>query len=151
MKSDSRLSWVLHVMLHMADSDRPLTSEEIATFLDTHPVVVRRVLGGLRRLGFVAAAKGRGGGWTIACDLKAVTLRDVYEAVGMPSVLAIGHRTVNPKCLVEQAVNTALGDAFRAAEALLLARLGEVSLAELSADFRRRMAAHPRKRHAHAH
>ena len=56
-------------------------------------------------------------------------------------MLALGHRTEAPGCLVEQAVNAALDDAGRAAEALLLSRLAEVTLAELSADFHARLAA----------
>ena len=74
-------------------------------------------------------------------DLRKITLRDVYDALGHPSLLAIGNRTESPGCLVEQAVNAALDGAFHDAEALLLSRLGEVTLAELSADFHRRLAA----------
>ena len=48
-------------------------------------------------------------------------------------------RTEVPACLVEQAVNAALNQALRDAEKLLLARLGEVTLAKLSADFHRRL------------
>ena len=44
-----------------------------------------------------------------------------------------------PKCLVEQAVNAALDQAFDDAEALLLSRLGSVTLAMLSADFHKRL------------
>ncbi len=68
-----------------------------------------------------------------------------------PVLLAIGHRTESPGCLVEQAVNAALGDAFRDAEALLIERLGNVSLADLAADFRTRYAAHRRGRKGHKH
>jgi hypothetical protein len=39
--------------------------------------------------------------------------------------------------LVEQAVNDALSDAMQEAEALLVQRLGEVTLTALSADFHR--------------
>ncbi|MES2530768.1 MAG: Rrf2 family transcriptional regulator [Pseudomonadota bacterium] len=151
MKKDSRLSSVLHVLLHMAHSDRPLTSEELAGYLQTHSVMVRRTLAGLRELGYVQSGKGHGGGWTIACDLSAVTLRDVYDAVGSPTVFAMGNRADDPACLVEQAVNDALADAFRDAESLLIERLGSVTLADLSADFNRRLAAHPRRNHLHAH
>jgi hypothetical protein len=42
---------------------------------------------------------------------------------------------------VEQAVNSALDHAYRDAEALLMARLHEVTLAALSKDFHRRMVA----------
>lgn len=139
MKKDSRLSSVLHVLLHMAQSEGPLTSEALARMLGTHPVVVRRVLSSLRENGYVASTKGHGGGWVVACDLREVTLLDVYRAVGEPTVFAMGHRLENPQCLVEQAVNEALDDAFRQAEALLVERLGGVTLADLAADFGRRM------------
>ena len=99
MRRDSRLSSVLHVLLHMAHSNRPLTSEELAGYLQTNAVVVRRVLGRLRELGYVDSVKGHGGGWSIVCDLDTVTLRDIYEAVGSPSVFAMGNRVENPECL----------------------------------------------------
>jgi DNA-binding IscR family transcriptional regulator len=149
MKRDSKLSSVLHVLLHMSEAGRPLTSDELAGYLQTNPVVVRRTLAGLRERGLVASEKGHGGGWTIACDLKAVTLRDVYDAVGAPAVLALDHRSENPACLVEQAVNAALDDAFREAEALLVARLGAVTLADLAADFTRRHQRHRKSQHDH--
>ncbi|WP_067650435.1 Rrf2 family transcriptional regulator [Dokdonella koreensis] len=151
MKSDSRLSSVLHVLLHMIHSDRPLTSEALAGYLQTHPVVVRRTLAGLRTLGYVGSTKGHGGGWVVTCDPAVVTLHDIYTAVGAPALFAIGHRTPDPVCLVEQAVNAALDDAFQEAEALLTARLGGITLAALAADFGHRLAAHPRSTHIHAH
>lgn len=141
MKRDSKLSRILHALLHMAQHSDPMTSEQLAKCMDTNPVVVRRTMAGLREAGFVRSEKGHGGGWSIACDLKAVTLRDVHEALGAPALFAIGNRTETPGCLVEQSVNAALDDAFRDAEALLIERFGSISLAQLSADFHRRMAA----------
>ena len=139
MKRDSRLSGVLHVLLHMAEHEGPMTSEMLAKAMQTNPVVIRRVMAGLREAGYVRSEKGHGGGWTLACDLGAVTLRDVYNALGHPALLSIGNRTESPGCLVEQAVNAALSDAFREAEALLLARFETVTLAALSADFHARL------------
>ena len=139
MKRDSRLSGVLHVLLHMAEHEGPMTSETLAKAMQTNPVVIRRVMAGLREAGYVRSEKGHGGGWTLACDLGAVTLRDVYNALGHPALLSIGNRTESPGCLVEQAVNAALSDAFREAEALLLARFETVTLAALSADFHTRL------------
>lgn len=141
MKKDSKLSSVLHVLLHMAHWNRPATSEEMARVLHTNPVVIRRTLAGLRDLGYVDSVKGHGGGWTLACDLKQVTLKDIYDAVGAPTVFSMGHRTADPACLVEQAVNTALDGAFKAAEMLLIDRLTSITLADLSADFNHRFCA----------
>jgi DNA-binding IscR family transcriptional regulator len=136
MKRDSRLSGVLHVLLHMAEHDGPVTSEVLARAMTTNPVVIRRILAGLREHGYVQSEKGHGGGWSLARDLGSVTLRDIYIALGCPSLLAIGNRTESPGCVVEQAVNAALGESFDAAEAFLLARFGEVTLASLSASVR---------------
>ncbi len=145
MRRDSRLSGVLHVLLHMDQHDGPSTSEHMAKAMGTNPVVIRRVMAGLREQGYVRSEKGHGGGWTLACDLAKVTLRDVYSALGSPSLLAIGNRTEAPGCVVEQAVNAALGESFDAAEALLLQRLGEVTLAALSEDARARVTARDHK------
>lgn len=124
-----------------------MTSDMLAKAMSTNPVVIRRIMAGLREHGYVQSEKGHGGGWTLACDLSSVTLRDVYTALGCPSLLAIGHRTEAPGCLVEQAVNAALGKSFEDAEALLLSRLGDVTLAMLSADFHKRLATHRRAQH----
>lgn len=147
MKRDSRLSGVLHVLLHMAEAGTPRTSEALAGMMQTNPVVIRRILGGLRDQGLVSSEKGHGGGWRLVCDLEEVTLYDIHVALGKPALLALGHRTEMPGCLVEQAVNAALGDAFVSAEQQLLERFRGVTLAELSRDFHQGLA--DRRTHAH--
>ena len=131
---------MLHVLIHMlrADSGEAMTSEKLAQSMETNPVVIRRIFSGLRKAGFVSSEKGHGGGWRIACDPSKITLEDIYRAVGAPAILAMEHRTEAPGCLVEQSVNSILEPAFRAAEAAVLARLKEVTLAELAADVNRR-------------
>lgn len=143
MRRDSRLSGVLHVLLHMAKADTPVTSEVLAKVMATNPAVVRRVMAGLRELGYVRSEKGHGGGWLLARELAEITLRDVYDALGRPSLFAMGNRTEAPGCLVEQAVNAALDTAFQEAEALLLSRLDAITLAGLADDFHARLAARP--------
>ena len=61
-------------------------------------------------------------------------------------MFAIGNRNQTPECLVEQSVNAALEGTFAEAEALLLKRFSEITLADLAADFARRHAAARRKR-----
>lgn len=135
MKRDSRLSWVLHALLHMSQADRSITSDQLAGWMDTNPVVVRRTMGLLRDEGLLATVKGPGGGWSLACDPDKVTLRRLHEILGDASLFAIGVKTETPSCLVEAAVNRRLTGAMAEAEALLLARLGEITLADLLADF----------------
>lgn len=133
------MSGVLHVLLHMAEQTSPVTSESLARRMNTNPVVVRRIMAGLRDKGYLQSEKGHGGGWRLACDLSTLTLRDIYIALGHPTLLAIGNRTESPGCPVEQAVNAVLNPVFRQVEDLLLSRLGEVTIAILSADFHKRL------------
>lgn len=140
MKRDSRLSSVLHALLHMAEHDGPMTSEMIGQCLGANPVVVRRTMGLLREAGLVTAERGHAGGWRISADLASVNLRQLHEALGEPAVFAIGNRNENPQCLVEQSVNATLEDAFAEAEALLMERFADVTLADLASDFARRHA-----------
>lgn len=132
MPTDNRLSRMLHVLIHMDHIGEPVTSETISRMLVTNPVVVRRIMAGLRTAGYLTSTKGHGGGWTLARPLDEVTLRDVHDALGAPRVFSIGLADDNPRCLIEQAANHALKDALDDAEQRLLKRFGEVTIGELS-------------------
>lgn len=145
MKQDSRLSSVLHVLLHMSEHEGPMTSEQLSRAMyGTNPVVVRRTLAGLREAGFVRSEKGHGGGWELAKPLARVSLLDVHVALGDTKLFTLGHRSDNPSCLVEQAVHAALDGTLLDAETLLRKRLATISLADLAADFQKRRAAYKR-------
>ena len=77
----------------------------------------------------------------LARDLASVTLLDVQMALG-DGAEADGEGAHADGCVIEQSVQRALAGSLREAEALLAKRLGEVTLADLSADFNRAMAAH---------
>jgi len=131
---------MLHVLIHMDRHQGAVTSEAIAAMLNANPVVIRRTMAGLRDRGYVRSGKGHGGGWTLALGLDRISLLDVYRAVGEPSLFAVGPASDDPDCLVEQAVNARLGQALAEAETLLLARFGEITLADIARDFDGRMA-----------
>lgn len=152
MSLDSRLSSVLHLLLHLMEAREAIPSERLATALNSNPVVVRRTMAGLRDAGLVTSEKGHGGGWRLACDPDRTTLLDVYRALGSPTLFAIGNRSENPTCLIEQAVNVALDDTLREAEARITARLQTLTLAALASDFEARrqpsLCARQEKTHA---
>jgi DNA-binding IscR family transcriptional regulator len=141
MRNDGRLSRMLHVLIHMARHDGPMTSATIARMLDTNPVLIRRTMSGLRDAGYVISEKGHGGGWAIAADLNAVTLLDVHRAVGGHRLFAIGIEHSEPSCQIASVVNEALGDALQDAERQLISRLGSITLAALVDTFDRRCGA----------
>ena len=140
---DARLSRMLHLLIHMGRMDGPLTSDAAAIMLGTNPVVIRRTMAGLRDAGYVRSVKGHGGGWSLTASLDDMTMLDVHRALGENRIFALGPADPDPACLVEQAVNSSLESAMREAEALLLDRLADVSLAGIAADFDRRFAELP--------
>ena len=140
MPRDSRMSRVLHVLIHMDRHIERPTSLQISKMLGTNPVVVRRMMSGLRDQGIVVSVKGHGGGWQLTRDLKSVSLYDVYQALGKPALFNIGPQSENPQCYVEQAVDARIEQTLSEAEDLLRLRFTEISIAEIAADFERRMA-----------
>ena len=138
MIRDSRFSNVMHLLIHMVDAKEPMTSELLAKALQTNPVVVRRILAGLREAGLVTSEKGHGGGWRVAKPAADITLLDIHEALGEPALVTFGNRTESPGCVVEQAVNAAIEETAHAAEELMLERFRRVNLAALAKDAIRR-------------
>lgn len=132
MRTNSRLSRVLHALLHMEHANGPLTSEAMAEMLCTNPVVVRRLLAGLRDSGYVQSEKGHGGGWVLSVALDDITLLDVYRGAGEPALFSDLVTEDDPQCLVEQAVNAHLSATVREAEQALLEKFGKVTLGDLS-------------------
>lgn len=134
MRHDTRLSRVLHILIHMEKHEGAATSENIAAMLQTNPVVVRRTMAGLREHGYVSSEKGHGGGWVLAQPLTEITLLDIYRALGAPELFSIGLAGDNPNCVIEQAVNAALFDAMNEAENILLSRFGSITLSTLAEE-----------------
>lgn len=141
MRQDSRLSRLLHVLLHMAEADGPITSNAIAAMLDSNPALVRRIMAGLREAGYVRSDKGHGGGWSLVRPLSDITLLDVHTALGRPGIFAFGLANPTPTCLVEQAVNSAMSDALDEAQQSLLTRFADIRLSDIDADYRARREA----------
>ena len=131
MNKDTRLSGVLHVMLHLGQTTAPQTSERLAKAMGTNAPVFRRTMAGLREAGYVQSEKGHGGGWTLARPLTDITLLEVYVALGRPGLFAIASRNDDAHCRVEQAVNNALSGTLAKAEALIIEQLASITLASL--------------------
>lgn len=140
MKRDSRLFAALHILAHLgASPDRPLTSEYLAECLCTNPVVIRRTLAGLREEGIVGSTKGHGGGWSLARPPEAITLREVYVALGERGALTTPPESDAPHgCAIEAVVSRALDGFYADMELMLLQRLERVTIADLLPAFHHR-------------
>jgi Rrf2 family protein len=136
MKRDTRLSFALHALLHLAQ--RPgasMTSGEMAECSGTHPVVVRQTFAGLREAGIVSSRKGRGGGWQLARPPAEITLEQVQSALNERVVNVTSDDAAELQgCLVQRVVHGALDDAVVEANRVLDRHLAGITLADLGAD-----------------
>lgn len=81
MKISSRFTVAVHILSLLAISSNVLcTSEWIAASVNTNPVVIRRIMGMLKKSGMVSVTSGTGGA-SLLKDLNEITLLDVYKAV----------------------------------------------------------------------
>lgn len=128
----TRFTVAIHVLTLLAFcGPEAQTSEFIAGSVNTNPVVIRRILGNLRKAGMVASQGGPGGGWHLLKPPEAITLEDVFIAMEGGSIFPLHSSDPNPKCPVGRSIQTILRGRFQAAQAALEAELGRSTIAQL--------------------
>ncbi len=110
----------VHAMTLLAHApDDWVSSERIAVSAGANAVYVRRVLGRLRRAGYVRSIPGVHGGWQLARDAEGITLGDVWRVIEGDAGL-LGVHAANPECPVgreiQQTLATIDGRAVRAVQ-----------------------------------
>lgn len=132
----SRFSVAVHILSLVAISPEPVTGDFIAGSVNTNPVIIRKVIGMLKKAGLVEVRPGIGG-TSLLKDRGEITLLDVYRAV---EVIGNGelfhvHDDPNPDCPVGKHIEAALRHELQEAQAALEARLARVSLERLVTRF----------------
>jgi Rrf2 family protein len=125
------LTWMALVCPQRADGI--VTSDQIAASVNTHPVVIRRTLGSLRRAGLVVSQRGQGAGWRLARSPESISLRDVYLAVEPDPLIALHSATPNQECPVGRGIPPVLRAAYGRAEESMKAELAAVTIADVLA------------------
>src|SRR5205085_11604458 len=101
MPVNSRFTVAIHVLTLLAyRQPEMLTSEYIACSVTTNPVVIRRVLGELRRAGLVVSQSGNGGGWRLARTAESITLLNAYQAMREGALFRTPSQKPNPGCAI---------------------------------------------------
>ena len=134
-----RFAVAVHVLVLLALGDEPVSSALLAGSVGTNPVVIRRLLGLLRRAGLVRGRIGPGGGFQLARPAGAITLEDVFLAVEGGGAAPARHRP-NAACPVGGAVPQVLRRIGERAERAFLASLAGETLADTARGVSRRMS-----------
>lgn len=84
---NSEFTIAVHSLVLLAHlPDHMATSEEIAGNVSTHSARIRKVMGFLRKAGYVRTKEGIGGGFILSCDPDQVTLAEIYRLTSQGSL-----------------------------------------------------------------
>ena len=101
MKISSRFSIAVHIVLilvFLGDRQKQ-TSDFLSSCIFVNPVVIRRILGQLKKAGIVDIKPGEGGA-TLLINPSDLSLFDIYQAVESCETLFNSHKEPTQKCLV---------------------------------------------------
>lgn len=104
MKISSRFSIAVHIVLTIAiiGGKQKLTSDFLASCINVNPVVIRRILGQLKKAGIVDVKPGEGGA-SLLKNPADLSLFEIYQAVDIVEDVSLfnSHRQPDVKCPVE--------------------------------------------------
>ena len=134
MNTNSRFAVAIHILTLLARCHpEPLTSVTMASSVTTNPVVLRRLLGDLRRAGLVESRSGHSGGWRLCRQPEQITLLDCYLAVKENALFGLPAQKPSPACTVGKKITHTLCGLFQDAEQALEAQLAQTDLAQVVA------------------
>ena len=139
MRTNGRFGMAVHILAVLAYKEGdPVSSEFLAASVNTHPVIIRRLLLALQEARLVETRKGPGSGSRLSRSPGRISLAQVYRAVKAPSPLSLPHRKPNGQCPVGQCISAVLQQVCDAAQAALERELETTTLAGVLATIRRR-------------
>lgn len=143
MQISSRFTIAIHILIcvDLYGADEPATSESLAGSIGAHPVVIRRILGQLRRAGLIRVARGREGGAHIARPLTEITLADIFravESIGDDTLFSF-HENPNPACPVGRNIHNVLDSRLDAIQRAMEREMEQTTLADVIKEARVRV------------
>ncbi|GLW66417.1 Rrf2 family transcriptional regulator [Actinomadura rubrobrunea] len=138
VSANSRLTIAVHALtwigLYRRRGHEVATSEQIASSVNTNPVVIRRLLAAVSKAGLVASRRGAGAGWMLARDLSEITLLDVYQAIDPGPIFALHRTTPNQECVVGHGIGPVLTAVYDDVEDALRSELAKTTLEDVLRD-----------------
>jgi len=132
----TRFSIAVHILSLIAVSPTECTGDFIAGSVNTNPVIIRRIMGMLKKAGLVDVRPGVGGASLLRAP-EEITLLDIYRAVNVieENQLFRFHEAPNVQCPVGRNIEMVLQAELHEAQSALEHRLAQTTLSQLTAKF----------------
>jgi Rrf2 family protein len=131
MRIANRFSIAIHILSLLATDEGTMqTSEWMAGSIGVNPVIVRNVMGMLRRSGLVITQQGAAGA-KIARSLEEISLLDVFKAVEPKEEIFSIHPGANPNCAVGAQIQSTLEFFYGRAQQAMEEELKRTTLAQV--------------------
>lgn len=132
----TRLSMAVHTLCLISMVPQECTGDFIAGSVNTNPVVIRRIMGMLKKAGLVDVRPGVGGAYLLRSPQE-ITLLDVFRAVDAAEEEQLFgiHVNSNIKCPVGRNIENVLQAEFHAAQLAMERQLSGVTLDQLVCQF----------------
>ncbi|EEG30395.1 transcriptional regulator, Rrf2 family [[Clostridium] methylpentosum DSM 5476] len=131
MKISSRFTVAVHCLLFISCSDEKITSEKLAASVNTNPVVIRKVLGKLKKAGLIEVYSGTGGA-ALLKPASSITLLDIFHAADVVDDNQLfSLHDPNLECAVGKEVLPLLSNPLKTAQQALESSLEKTTLADL--------------------
>lgn len=134
MQISSRFTIGLHILtaIDTFQNEYKVTSDFLAGSIRTNPVVVRKILGQLKKAGLIESSQGVAG-ITIPKPLEEISFYDVYAAIEPVEEgdLFRFHDSPNPDCPVGRNIHTLLDGKLREIQDAMEEKMRQYTLADL--------------------
>ena len=128
---DTRFSSAIHILIMIAGSEQPLTSETIANSVGSNPSYIRKVTGLLKKKGILDSRQGIHG-FSLLVPPEALSLYSIYQAINESDEVHVFdlHQNPNDACVVGRHIRPVLAETFRGIEGKAERQLRQTTLAD---------------------
>ena len=143
MQISSRFTVALHIFacVDVFMDDYKVTSDFLASSINTNPVIIRKILSQLKGAGLITVARGTGG-ITVNKPLEEITFFDVYQAIEPVEngSLFHFHDAPNPDCPVGRNIHALLDDKLKAIQDAMEDEMRKYTLTDLRTGMKELLA-----------
>lgn len=136
MQISSRFTIALHIFTCVVYfQDQKITSDFLASSIQTNPVIIRKILTQLKNAGLINVARGTGG-ISLTKDASEITFLDVYQAIEPveDGNLFRFHESPNPECPVGRNIHALLDDKLMDIQKAMEAEMKKYTLSDLQME-----------------